>query len=87
MAETVEVHPVVLMYAFRYGLGRMTCAVGGIADALLAHREALRSDWRVQIVRDIREAVEGERAGMACDVERWLHVAEAFEAMDCSHGG
>lgn len=77
----VGVNPIMLLYAFRYALGRMTYAVGDVADALVEHREAIRSDWREQVVRDISEAVAGGRAGMACDVERWLRVAESFEAI------
>lgn len=81
----VAVDPIFLMYAFRYALGRMTYAVGDVADALVEHREELRPDWRAQITRDIREAVDAQRAGHACDVERWLRVAECFEAMACDH--
>jgi hypothetical protein len=74
----VEVQPVMLMYAFRYALGRQTYAVGNVADTLIANVDALRPDWREQIVRDIGEAIEDGRAGHAIDVERWTQVAEVM---------
>lgn len=76
--KPVEVQPVMLMYAFRYALGRQTYAVGNVADTLIANVDALRPDWREQIVRDIGEAIEEGRAGHAIDVERWTQVAEVM---------
>ena len=78
MSRPVELQPVFLMYAFRYALGRMTYAVGDVGDALIVHRNALRSDWRYQIVRDIEEAIAEDRAGMPGDVEQWQRVARAM---------
>jgi hypothetical protein len=74
----VEVHPVVLMYAFRYALGRMTYAVGDMADILIANRESLRIDWRAQVARDITEAIDNDAAGMSCDREQWGRVRAAL---------
>lgn len=78
MSDRVEVPAVVLMYAFRYALGRQTYAVGDMADQLLAHADALRPDWKGQIVRDIQEALRNDAAGHAMDRERWLEVHNAF---------
>jgi hypothetical protein len=77
--ETVDVEPVFLMYAFRYALGRQSYAVKDVAHALALHRDALRADWREQIVRDIEEAIAQRRAGAANDVEVWRAVAEMMK--------
>lgn len=71
----IEVQPAILMYAFRYALGRQSYAVADVADALVAHRDALRLDWRQQIIRDIGEALDEGRAGMGTDIETWRRVA------------
>jgi hypothetical protein len=76
MARPVEVQPVFLMFAFRYALGRMSYAVGMVADTLEAYADELTPDWREQIIRDIGDAIEENRAGMAGDVERWTRCAE-----------
>ena len=38
----------------------------------------LEPRWREQIIQDIGRAIETDRVGMACDVERWTRVAEAM---------
>ncbi|MDN5861748.1 MAG: hypothetical protein L0H84_24370 [Pseudonocardia sp.] len=74
----ITVDPVILIYAFRYALGRMTYAVGDVAAALTAHAEQLRPEWRTQIIRDIDTAIEDGHAGMSCDVQQWRNVAHAM---------
>lgn len=80
MAKPVEVQPVFLMFAFRYALGRMTYAVGMVADKLEAEVDALTPDWREQIIRDIGDAIDRGAAGMTSDVERWTRCAEVMAA-------
>ena len=74
------VHTMFLMMSFRYALGRMTYAVGMVADTLEANVDRLSRDWREQIIRDIGDAIEEGRAGMSGDVERWTRCAEAMAA-------
>lgn len=76
--DLVRLPPEFLMYAFRYALGRMSYAVGDVADALVDNIGKLRPDWRSQIIRDIEAAVACGRAGMQMDVERWRQVAAAM---------
>lgn len=73
-----------LVYAFRYALGRRTYAVTDVAQALLEHGGALTADARRQIVTEIREAILGGRAGAVCDVDRWDEVAYALMAEEGS---
>lgn len=75
----IKLPDVFLLYAFRYALGRMTYAVGDVADQLIAYRDILQPDWRRQIVQDIHNAIENGTAGQECDVERWRAVAEAMK--------
>lgn len=73
-SETVEVDVIILLYAFRYALGRMTYSVGDVSRALIEHRDKIKPDWRRQIVQDIDNAVNNEGAGMACDIDKWREV-------------
>lgn len=76
---SVKLPDVFLLYSFRYALGRMTYAVGDVADQLIAYRDILQPDWRQQIVQDIHNAIENGAAGHECDVKRWREVAEAMK--------
>lgn len=80
----IRVDPVMLMYAFRYALGRRSYAVGDVADALIAHIGDLRPDWRRQIIRDIDDAIEDGRAGDFDDAQRWRHVANVMTAAEAA---
>jgi hypothetical protein len=74
----VVVNAIHIMSAFRYALGRQSYIVGDTADMLVANRDALRLDWRQQIIRDIGDAIEDGRAGSSTDVETWTRCAEAM---------
>lgn len=78
--KPIEVQPVMLMYAFGYALGRMTYAVGDVAEALIAHRQDLLPEWREKIVRDIDQAIANGRAGMTYDADEWRRVKAWMEA-------
>jgi hypothetical protein len=73
--------PIILMSAFRYALGRASYIVGWVADELIAHRDALRPDWRQDTVREIRQAFGGDAAGWGIDAVTWQRVVTAFLAI------
>ena len=77
----VQLDPVFLMYSFRYALGRQSYAVGDVAQALLDHAEEIRPEWRQQTIRDIKEAIADDRAGMQMDHKTWMDVVDKFESM------
>lgn len=79
-ADRIPLPPAVLIFAFRYALGRMSTAPSLVAELLIAHAGRLDSYTRVQIVADIEAAIAGDRAGMACDVDTWRRVAEVLSA-------
>lgn len=63
-----------LVYSFRYALGRMTYEVNDVATAIIKHKDVLHPHTRELIKKEIREAVENGEAGMECDVEEWSNV-------------
>lgn len=52
-AELVEVEPLTVLYAIRYGLGRLTYAHGDAITLALTHASALRQ-WADSLIPDIR---------------------------------
>lgn len=76
--DRVDTKASMLLYAFRYALGRQSYCVLDVADELIALRDALTGDWRRQIVQDIDVAIAEGQAGAAADVERWRRVRAAM---------
>lgn len=66
----------ILTFAFRYALGRMSTAPSIILDEIKAKVHLLSDNQKSQIAKEIREAIEFNHAGMACDVSTWLEVEE-----------
>lgn len=64
-----------LVFAFRYALGRQSTAPSTVRDLLLTHRAALDPWQVVQIRDDIAHAVFGGYAGSQCDVDVWLDLS------------
>ncbi len=63
-----------LVYSFRYALGRMTYAVNDVASAIIKHKDVLHPHTKELIKKEIRAAVECGDAGMEMDVEEWSNV-------------
>lgn len=79
MADTVTVAPELLVYAFRYALGRQTYAVPDVTQALRQHHTALTPQTRRQIADEIRDAIRAGRAGSITDADEWDAVATFLE--------
>jgi len=69
-----EVNEEMIMYAFRYALGRMTYAVSTVSDYLIQFWHRFKPHTREQIIKEIEEAIGRNQAGMECDVVRWKAV-------------
>jgi hypothetical protein len=70
----IDVEPYILIYAFRYALGRMSYAVGDVADTIIEHWDSIRDNDRNLIIREINEAIESGCAGMEVDINTWKRV-------------
>jgi len=64
----------ILLYAFRYALGRMTYAVGIVSDTIITHWDEINPILQAIIHKEIREAINSLHAGMAMDIECWNKV-------------
>lgn len=67
-----------LIFSFRYALGRRSAGVGYVADLLVEHAARLLATDREQIARDTEMAISGGDAGMDCDVQDWRRVVAAM---------
>lgn len=64
----------ILIYAFRYTLGRMTYAPYTIITVLKQCWGELSDADKRLYQREIREAIELNKAGMDCDVQAWSEI-------------
>ena len=67
----MDVHHNILIFAFRYALGRMSMAPLTVIEELKKHWGKIPPTAQKQIKTDITSAIEGGRAGMDCDVKTW----------------
>ena len=65
---------ITLMCAMRYALGRMTYVVSSVTSELIRNWHIFSNSDQVVILKEIREALEKEEAGMECDEKRWIAV-------------
>ncbi len=73
--EHVDLAPL-LLFAFRYALGRRSTAPSTVADLLARYGSVLSTPQRQSIVRDIDQAMAAGWAGDDCDREVWRKVAK-----------
>ena len=80
MKRKVEATTTVLMYAFRYALGRQTGAPDTISDAIRRNVEEFK-EWELkQIVEEIKGHEEYVcNLGMDCDKATWYSLIEFIE--------
>lgn len=65
-----------IMWAFRYALGRRTYAVGDVVGQLKEHWNRLKPFTRNKIQEEIREAIRDRCIGDKCDSESWQEILE-----------
>jgi len=72
-----------IMWAFRYALGRRTGAVIDVVEQLKKHWEGLEPNTRIQIQEEILIAIDRDRAGDDCDVQSWNEIIEFDRKSSC----
>ncbi len=61
----------ILIYAFRYALGRMSYSVSTVRDEIVRNWRNLSEADRKLYQREIQEAIDHGAAGMECDARTW----------------
>jgi hypothetical protein len=64
----------ILVFAFRYALGRKSAAPGIVADHLIKRWADLAPHSQAQVKEEIATAISRGDAGDPCDVETWQGV-------------
>lgn len=65
-----------VVYAFRYCLGRQTYCTMTCAEYLIHHWKDFEYRVCAIIIKEIQEAIERNAAGAACDVKNWNLVLD-----------
>ena len=74
--DIVKPSDTMVLWAFRYCLGRRSYAVNDCVVYLMAHWKEIDKETKKIIHRDIREAFEEENYGMEMDKRSWEHILE-----------
>lgn len=79
--RTVHVDEAILLYAFRYALGRKTFAPSDVRAAIRANQPIRDHGIREEIVRDIRRAsvIPGGLGDRNIDAQGWLKLLAELE--------
>ena len=64
----------ILVFAFRYALGRKTTAPGIVADVLIERWNELKPHTQIQVQREIGSAMAMGEAGGSIDLDTWQRV-------------
>ncbi len=73
---TFERPEVILMFSFRYALGRKSMASVTVVDEVVSNWRKLSIEMKEQIKRETTEAILHKKAGMQCDVDQWQRVLD-----------
>lgn len=66
----------IIMWAFRYALGRRTGVVESVICCLMYNWNNLSKFTRNQIIREIDIAIKTDNAGSQCDIKNWQRIKE-----------
>lgn len=61
----------IIVYAFRYALGRMSYSVDEVATAIEQNADVISIKMKSLMVREISHAIINDNAGMQMDIDRW----------------
>jgi hypothetical protein len=65
-----------IMYAFRYSLGRRTGAVSEVVDYIKENWHKLEPFTQDQMKHEIEDAIRMDNAGDQCDIDQWRSILE-----------
>lgn len=65
-----------LFLSFRYALGRKTYVAQEVAEELINKWHHMSDRYKVMIIKEIKQAIESNRAGSMDDVHMWEKVLE-----------
>jgi len=71
---SVRVHENILIYAFRYALGRETSSVAALVEELIENWNKLSFQTKTVIKKEIKEAIDNNKAGARMDIEEWKKI-------------
>ena len=74
--ESKTIDNAVFLFACRYALGRKSTAPEIVTRALKHSWDYFPSSMQDQIKREIKEAIDNDRAGMSIDVRTWQKILE-----------
>ena len=78
--KTFKVSENMIMWSFRYSLGRKTGAVTDVVEHLKKHWKDLKPFIKHQIKEEIKTAISKDLAGDNCDIKNWKEILDLKES-------
>jgi len=75
----IKVNEEILLYAFRYALGRMTYSVRDVTKTINENFDSLSNRFKSTIKKEIIQKKEVDGLGMSCDQEEWLNILDVLD--------
>lgn len=70
----------IIFYAFRYALGRMSCAVSSVSSYIEENLEIIHTEDKKMMIKEIREAIiKGHAGDPNIDVPTWKRLSDLLE--------
>ena len=69
----------ILIYAFRYALGRSSYAVSTVIGVIIENAQNLTDSDLKLYIQEIKEAIKIEHCGMEMDCRSWQRLAEHLQ--------
>lgn len=74
--KRIEVDVDTIFAAFRYALGRKSYIVSTVVDDIVENWSLIPNKDKDLIIKEIKESIDKDCAGMQCDIEQWKRVLE-----------
>ncbi len=68
-----------ILCSFRYALGRRTYISLEMAEIIQKYKDKLPVWVKEQMIKDIKESIKRDEAGMNCDTAVWTQLAEELK--------
>ena len=71
-----------ILFAFRYALGRRSMAPSIVSDLIRKNRDKITEMTRITLVDEIDHGYENHLLGDDCDIQEWLSLKKELENED-----
>jgi hypothetical protein len=79
MAKGLSCDETIIVFAFRYALGRRSYSVDTMVEFILTNWDRLSDKFKVRCVTEIKDAIGNGLAGERMDIANWQRIIHRHE--------